>query len=86
MGLCIAGPKGLELVINEVPGVVAVGLFTKHGANVLLPGIEADVQHRDLWSLFAYCRKVAHANGQLFLCPLRYVRWHSPNKKPFSLR
>jgi ribose 5-phosphate isomerase A len=37
-GLHIADPVGLERDINQVPGVVAVGLFAQRGANVCLLG------------------------------------------------
>ncbi|KMW46282.1 ribose-5-phosphate isomerase RpiA [Ralstonia insidiosa] len=47
VGLRIADPKGLESVVNDIPGVVTVGLFAKRGANVLLLGTEAGVQRRD---------------------------------------
>ena len=47
VGLRIADPKGLESIVNDIPGVVTVGLFAKRGANVLLLGTEAGVQRRD---------------------------------------
>ncbi len=46
-GLRIAEPKALEARVNDIPGVVTVGLFAKRGANVLLLGTEAGVQRRD---------------------------------------
>lgn len=46
-GLRIGEPKTLEAQINDIPGVVTVGLFAKRGANVLLLGTEAGVQRRD---------------------------------------
>lgn len=46
-GLRIGEPKTLEAQINDIPGVVTVGLFAKRGADVLLLGTEAGVQRRD---------------------------------------
>ena len=37
-GLKIVDPVGLEREINQIPGVVAVGLFAQRGANVCLLG------------------------------------------------
>jgi ribose 5-phosphate isomerase A len=37
-GLAITDPAGLEQTINQIPGVVAVGLFAARGANVCLLG------------------------------------------------
>ena len=37
-GLQIADPVGLEQTINQIPGVVAVGLFARRGADVCLLG------------------------------------------------
>lgn len=37
-GLSITDPIGLEQAINQIPGVVAVGLFAQRGANVCLLG------------------------------------------------
>jgi len=46
-GLKIDDPKGLESRINQLPGVVTVGLFALRGANVLLLGTEQGVQRTD---------------------------------------
>ncbi|WP_420996646.1 ribose-5-phosphate isomerase RpiA [Cupriavidus sp. 30B13] len=46
-GLRIADPKGLEEVINHVPGVVTVGLFALRGADVLLLGTPEGVRRTD---------------------------------------
>lgn len=43
VGLCIVDLKGLELIVNDILGVVIVGLFVKCGVNVLLLGIEVGV-------------------------------------------
>ena len=37
-GLKITNAKALELVINQIPGVVTVGLFAQRGADVALIG------------------------------------------------
>jgi len=37
-GLSITDPVGLETTINQIPGVVAVGLFARRKADVLLVG------------------------------------------------
>ncbi|HZX28593.1 MAG TPA: ribose-5-phosphate isomerase RpiA [Telluria sp.] len=37
-GLSVTDPTGLEQAINQIPGVVAVGLFAQRGANVCLLG------------------------------------------------
>jgi len=37
-GLSITDPVGLEQTINNIPGVVSVGLFARRGADVLLLG------------------------------------------------
>ena len=37
-GLQITNAKALELVINQIPGVVTVGLFAQRGADVALIG------------------------------------------------
>lgn len=37
-GLAIADPPALETEINQIPGVVTVGLFARRGADVLLLG------------------------------------------------
>jgi ribose 5-phosphate isomerase A len=43
-GLAITDPAGLEQTINQIPGVVAVGLFAARGANVCLLGIAGGVR------------------------------------------
>jgi ribose 5-phosphate isomerase A len=43
-GLHIADPVALERDINQVPGVVAVGLFAQRGANVCLLGTSEGVK------------------------------------------
>jgi len=43
-GLRIADPRALEERINQIPGVVTVGLFAKRGADVLLLGSPEGVQ------------------------------------------
>jgi ribose 5-phosphate isomerase A len=43
-GLRILDPKGLETAINQIPGVVTVGLFAHHPADVLLLGGPTGVQ------------------------------------------
>lgn len=43
-GLQIRDPKALEQRINQVPGVVTVGLFALHGASVCLLGTGAGVK------------------------------------------
>lgn len=43
-GLQIADPAGLEAVINNIVGVVTVGLFACQGANVCLLGTETGVK------------------------------------------
>jgi ribose 5-phosphate isomerase A len=37
-GLSIVDPAGLETTINQIPGVVTVGLFARRGADVILVG------------------------------------------------
>jgi ribose 5-phosphate isomerase A len=37
-GLAIVDPAGLETTINQIPGVVTVGLFARRGADVILVG------------------------------------------------
>jgi ribose 5-phosphate isomerase A len=37
-GLAIADPVALEAEINQIVGVIAVGLFARQGANVCLLG------------------------------------------------
>ncbi|WER47148.1 ribose-5-phosphate isomerase RpiA [Cupriavidus sp. WKF15] len=46
-GLKITDPRGLEQVINQIPGVVTVGLFALRGANVLLLGTGEGVRRTD---------------------------------------
>ncbi len=43
-GLSIADPVALEQEINQIPGVVTVGLFARRGADVLLLGTDAGVK------------------------------------------
>src|SRR5471032_533024 len=43
-GLAIADPVALELQINQIVGVIAVGLFAARGANVCLLGMADGVQ------------------------------------------
>lgn len=43
-GLQIANPTELESVINQIPGVVTVGLFAQRGAGVLLLGTAEGVK------------------------------------------
>lgn len=43
-GLQIADPAGLEALINNIVGVVTVGLFARQGANVCLLGTETGVK------------------------------------------
>ncbi len=45
-GLHIAHPRELETRINQIPGVVTVGLFALRGANVALIGSADGVQER----------------------------------------
>lgn len=46
-GLSIGDPKGLEQTVNQLPGVVTVGLFALRGADVLLLGTEGGVKRTD---------------------------------------
>ncbi|MDF3837039.1 ribose-5-phosphate isomerase RpiA [Cupriavidus basilensis] len=46
-GLKITDPKGLEEIIDHVPGVVTVGLFALRGADVLLLGTSDGVTRSD---------------------------------------
>lgn len=39
-GLAITDPVGLESAINQIPGVVAVGLFARRAADVVIVGAE----------------------------------------------
>jgi ribose 5-phosphate isomerase A len=43
-GLSIVDPVKLETTINQIPGVVTVGLFAHRGANVILVGTDAGVK------------------------------------------
>ena len=43
-GLAIANPVELETALNQIPGVVTVGLFARHGADVILVGGDAGVR------------------------------------------
>ncbi len=45
-GLAIAGPRELESGINQIPGVVTVGLFAHRGADLALVGTATGVQER----------------------------------------
>ncbi len=45
-GLAIAGPRELESSINQIPGVVTVGLFAHRGADLALGGTTTGVQER----------------------------------------
>ena len=42
-GLSITDPKGLELAINQIPGVVTCGLFARRPADLLLLATETDL-------------------------------------------
>lgn len=46
-GLQITQPREFETRINQIPGVVTVGLFALRGANVALVGTAEGVQRRD---------------------------------------
>ncbi len=43
-GWRIVDPVGLERDINQIPGVVTVGLFARRGADVLLVGRDRGVE------------------------------------------
>jgi ribose 5-phosphate isomerase A len=43
-GLAIGDPAALELEINQWPGIVSVGIFARHRANVCLLGTSTGVQ------------------------------------------
>ena len=43
-GLSILNPVELETAINQIPGVVTVGLFARRGANVVLVGTDQGVK------------------------------------------
>lgn len=45
-GLSIVNPVELETTLNQIPGIVTVGLFARRGANVLLVGTAAGVKTR----------------------------------------
>jgi ribose 5-phosphate isomerase A len=45
-GLRIEQPRAFEEMINQMPGVVTVGLFAHRGADILLLGAEGGVQAR----------------------------------------
>jgi ribose 5-phosphate isomerase A len=45
-GLAIAKPREFETAINQIPGVVTVGLFAHRGANLALVGTATGVQER----------------------------------------
>ena len=42
-GMSITDPKGLELAINQIPGVVPCGLFAKRPADTLLLASDTDI-------------------------------------------
>ena len=42
-GMSITDPKGLELAINQIPGVVTCGLFAKRPADILLLASDNDI-------------------------------------------
>jgi ribose 5-phosphate isomerase A len=43
-GLSIMNPVELETTLNQIPGIVTVGLFARRGANVILVGTAAGVK------------------------------------------
>ena len=43
-GLAITDPAALELEVNQWPGVVSVGIFARHRANVCLLGTSEGVR------------------------------------------
>ncbi len=43
-GLSILNPVELETTLNQIPGIVTVGLFARRGANVILIGTSAGVK------------------------------------------
>ena len=45
-GLAITDPVGLEAALNQITGVVTVGLFAARPADVLLVGTAAGVETR----------------------------------------
>lgn len=46
-GLQISQPRDFETRVNQIPGVVTVGLFALRGANVALVGTPTGVERRD---------------------------------------
>ena len=42
-GMSITEPKGLELAINQIPGVVTCGLFARRPADILLLASKTDI-------------------------------------------
>jgi ribose 5-phosphate isomerase A len=46
-GLQISQPRDFESRVNQIPGVVTVGLFALRGANVALVGTPSGVERRD---------------------------------------
>jgi ribose 5-phosphate isomerase A len=48
-GLTIANPRELETAINQIPGVVTVGLFAHRGADLALIGSPDGVSERSDW-------------------------------------
>ena len=46
-GLQISQPREFETRVNQIPGVVTVGLFALRGADVALVGTEGGVEQRD---------------------------------------
>jgi ribose 5-phosphate isomerase A len=46
-GLAISDPVSLESQINQIPGVITVGLFARQKANVLFVGGTAGVSRVD---------------------------------------
>lgn len=46
--LDIADPRSLETAVNQIPGVVTVGLFAHRGADVMLVAGDAGVETRNL--------------------------------------
>ena len=49
-GLSITDPVALETTLNQIPGVVTVGLFARRGADVILVGAEGGVRTLKLGS------------------------------------
>ena len=43
-GMSITDPVALETTLNQIPGVVTVGLFARRGADVILLGTEGGVR------------------------------------------